>query len=42
MIHNKRHPKDMGKVEIEAFLNDLVLKRGVFLLSLIQVFVLFK
>jgi len=29
LFHNKRHPKDMGKVEIEAFLNDLVLKRGV-------------
>jgi len=29
LFHNKRHPKGMGKVEIEAFLNDLVLKRGV-------------
>jgi len=29
LFHDKRHPKDMGKVEIEAFLNDLVLKRGV-------------
>jgi len=29
LFHDKRHPKDMGKLEIEAFLNDLVLKRGV-------------
>jgi len=29
LFHNKRHPKDMGDVEIEQFLNHLVLKRGV-------------
>jgi len=29
LFHDKRHPKDMGKLEIEAFLNDLVLKRKV-------------
>jgi len=29
LFHDKRHPKDMGKLEIEAFLNDLVLKRHV-------------
>ncbi len=27
LFHNKRHPIDMGKVEIEAFLNYLVAKR---------------
>ncbi len=25
-FHNKRHPKDMGRKEIEAFLTDLAVK----------------
>jgi integrase len=29
MFHNKRHPKDMGQKEIEAFLTDLAVKRKV-------------
>lgn len=29
LFHNKRHPKDMGKAEVEVFLNHLVLQRGV-------------
>ena len=29
LFHQKRHPKDMGKVEVEAFLNHLVLQRRV-------------
>jgi len=29
LFHNKRHPKDMGKSEVEAFLNHLVLQRKV-------------
>ena len=29
VFHNKRHPKDMGNEEVEAFLSDLVLKRNV-------------
>jgi len=29
LFHDKRHPKDMGKCDIEAFLNDLVLVRHV-------------
>ena len=29
LFHNKKHPADMGKVEIEAFLNHLALKRRV-------------
>jgi len=28
-FHNKKHPKDMGKHEVEAFLSYLALKRGV-------------
>lgn len=28
-FHNKRHPKDMGRVEIEAFLTDLAVKGNV-------------
>jgi integron integrase len=29
LFHNKRHPKDMGKVEIEKFLTDLAINRNV-------------
>lgn len=29
LFHNKRHPKTMGKAEIEAFLSDLVMTRNV-------------
>ena len=29
LFHGKRHPRDMGKSEIEAFLSNLVLKRNV-------------
>jgi integron integrase len=29
LFHNKRHPKDMGKAEIESFLSYLVLQRNV-------------
>jgi site-specific recombinase XerD len=29
LFHDKRHPKDMGKPEIEAFLTHLVIKRNV-------------
>jgi site-specific recombinase XerD len=29
LFHNKRHPRDMGKVEIEAFLSDLAINRKV-------------
>lgn len=29
LFHDKRHPKDMGKKEIEAFLSDLVMNRNV-------------
>ena len=29
LFHDKRHPKDMGKKEIEAFLSDLVVNRNV-------------
>ena len=29
LFHGKRHPQEMGKVEIEAFLSHLVLKRNV-------------
>ena len=28
LFHDKRHPQDMGKPEIEAFLSHLVLKRN--------------
>lgn len=28
-FHNKRHPRDMGKMEIEAFLSDLSINRNV-------------
>ncbi len=28
-FHNKKHPKDMGKDEVESFLSDLALNRGV-------------
>jgi integron integrase len=29
LFHNKRHPRDMGKMEIEAFLSDLAINRNV-------------
>jgi integron integrase len=29
LFHNKRHPRDMGKMEIEAFLSDLAVNRNV-------------
>ena len=29
LFHDKRHPQDMGKLEIEAFLYHLVMKRNV-------------
>jgi integron integrase len=29
LFHNKQHPKDMGKVEIEKFLTDLAINRNV-------------
>ncbi len=29
LFHNKRHPRDMGKPEIEAFLSHLVMARNV-------------
>jgi hypothetical protein len=29
LFNGKRHPQDMGKLEIEAFLSNLVLKRNV-------------
>jgi hypothetical protein len=29
LFHNKRHPKEMGKIEIESFLSHLVLQRNV-------------
>jgi integron integrase len=29
LFHNKRHPKEMGRVEIEAFLTDLAVNRHV-------------
>ncbi|MGI9295287.1 MAG: integron integrase [Pseudomonadales bacterium] len=29
LFHHKKHPEDMGKAEIEAFLNDLAVKRRV-------------
>ena len=29
LFHGKRHPQEMGKVEIEAFLSHLVMKRNV-------------
>jgi len=29
LFHDKRHPQDMGKHEIEAFLSHLVMKRNV-------------
>ena len=29
LFHGKRHPRDMGKPEIEAFLSHLVMKRNV-------------
>ena len=28
-FHNKKHPREMGKIEIEAFLSDLVVKKNV-------------
>jgi len=28
-FHNKRHPKDMGRAEIEAFLTDLALNGNI-------------
>ena len=28
-FHNKKHPKDMGKEEVEAFLSDLAINKGV-------------
>jgi len=28
-FHNKRHPKDMGKIEIEAYLSYLAVERNV-------------
>jgi len=29
LYHNKKHPLEMGKVEVEAFLSDLVVKKNV-------------
>ena len=29
LFHDKRHPQDMGKPEIEVFLSHLVMKRNV-------------
>jgi hypothetical protein len=29
LFHNKRHPQEMGKPEIDAFLSHLVMKRNV-------------
>lgn len=29
LFRNKRHPRDMGKMEIEAFLSDLAMNRNV-------------
>ena len=29
LFHDKRHPQDMGRPEIEAFLSHLVMKRNV-------------
>jgi len=29
LFHNKRHPAEMGKLEIEAFLTHLAVNRGV-------------
>lgn len=29
LFHNKKHPRDMGKIEIEAFLSHLVVKKNV-------------
>lgn len=29
IFHNKKHPKDMGKAEIEAFLTDLAVNGNV-------------
>ena len=28
-FHNKKHPKDMGKAEVEAFLSHLAINRNV-------------
>jgi len=28
LFHNKKHPSEMGKVEIEAFLTFLAVRRG--------------
>ena len=29
LFHNKRHPKDMGRIEVEAFLTHLAVEKNV-------------